>query len=62
MFAEFEGQIERIYTDIIELIYYMRGSISLSEGLELTTIEKNLTVKWLNKHLEKEYKRPNPNY
>lgn len=62
MFNDLEGQVERIYTDMIEFIYYMRGSIRLEEALEMTTIEKNLSIKWLNKYLEKEFKRPHPNY
>lgn len=62
MFSDLEGQIEKLYMDAIELIYYMRGAISLSEALEMAVIEKNLAIKWLNKHLEKEFKRPYPNY
>lgn len=62
MFADLEGQIEKIYMDAIELVYYMRGAVSLSEVMEMVTIEKNLTIRWLNKHLEREFKRPYPNY
>lgn len=62
MFADLEGQIKKIYTDSIELVYYMRGSISLSEVLEMVSIEKNITIEWLNKHLEREMNRINPNY
>ena len=40
----------------------MRGAISLEEALEMVTIEKNIAIKWLNRHLEKEFKRLNPNY
>jgi hypothetical protein len=62
MFGDLEGQIEKIYMDAIELVYYMRGSIGLSEVLEMVTIEKNLTIKWLNKHLEREMNKPHPIY
>lgn len=62
MFLDLEGQIEKIYTDMVEFIYYMRGSIKLDEALEMTTIEKNIAIKWLNKYLEKELKKPHPNY
>ena len=40
----------------------MRGAISITEVMEMTTIEKNIAVKWLNKHLEREGKRLHPNY
>ena len=40
----------------------MRGSISLSEALEMVTVEKNMAIRWLNSHLEKEFKRMHPNY
>lgn len=62
LFADLEGQVEKIYTDVIEFVYFMRGAISLSEALEMIAIEKNIAVKWLNKHLEKEFKRINANY
>jgi hypothetical protein len=62
MFKDLEGQIEKIYYDNIEMVYYMRGAISLYESFEMTTVEKNITIKFLNKHLELESKKRVPNY
>lgn len=62
MFTDLEGQIESIYYDNIEMVYYMRGAISLYESFEMTTVEKNITIKFLNKHLEIETKKRVPNY
>lgn len=62
MYHDLEGQIEKLYMGVIELIYYMRGAVTLTEALEMVTVEKNLTIQWLNKHLEREFNRPHPNY
>lgn len=62
MFAELEAQIQALYNEAVELVYYMRGGVPLSEALELTRIERITIQDFLKKHLESESKKMNPNY
>ena len=62
MIQDLEGQLENIYMNSIEIIYYMRGAISMDQIMDMTTTEKDLTTRWLEKRLDKELKREHPNY
>lgn len=58
MFNEFEGDIRKIYTSGLDLVYFMRGSISISEMKQLTQLEREYIRKYVEKRLEEEMKKP----
>ncbi len=62
MYAELDAQIEALYGEAIEITYYMRGGVPLSEALELTRVERSAIQKFLKRHLEQESKKMHPNY
>lgn len=62
MFIELEGQKKNLIKDTVELTYFMRGALQYEDALELTTLEREIHTTFLNKHLEKEVKKVNPNY
>lgn len=62
MYIDLEAQIDAIYNEAIELTYYMRGGVPLSEALELTRVERQAIQNFLKKHLEQESKKMHPNY
>lgn len=60
--AALGDQVEKILYDITELTYFMRGGLQYNDALELTTIERQIFSKFLNKYLESEVKKTKPNY
>lgn len=62
MFLELEGQKKTLIKDTVELTYFMRGAIQYNDALELTAMEREIHTTFLNKHLDKEVKKINPNY
>ena len=62
MYAELNAQVDALYTEAVELTYYMRGGVPLSEALELTQVERNNIQTFLKKHLDQESKKMHPNY
>lgn len=62
MFKELEGQTENLVDYCIDTSYFMRGAIQYEDCMELTPLEKKRMSKFLEKRLEKEAAKPNPNY
>jgi putative cell wall-binding protein len=58
MFDEFEGDVKKIYTNGIDIVYFMRGSISITEMKQLTPLEISYIRKYIEKRLEEEMKKP----
>jgi hypothetical protein len=62
MFARLGEEASNIVKHIIELVYFMRGSISYTEMMNSTPGERHLIEEFLNKRLEAEKKNPHPTY
>jgi len=62
MFDRLSREAEQIIENIIELVYFMRGSVGYEEMLRRTHGERQLIHQFLNRRLESEKKSPHPNY
>lgn len=62
MFAALRRESERLIDSILTLIYFMRGSISYSEAMNMSYAERELVGKFIEKRLEVERKNPYPVY
>ncbi len=58
MFSDLGGDVKQIYTEGIDLVYFMRGSVSISEMKQLTRLERDYIKKYIEKRLEDEMKKP----
>lgn len=62
MWSDLEGQIEKIIQEVIELVYFMRGSVSMDEAYEFTRYEKSLISKFLENRFKNEINKSHPIY
>lgn len=63
MFSQLSSDVQQIINHIIELTYFMRGSISYDSLLmERTFVERQLIAEFLHKRMEIESKSPHPVY
>ena len=62
MFAALRRESERLIDSILTLIYFMRGSLSYSEAMNMSYAERELVGKFIEKRLEVEKKNPYPVY
>ena len=47
---------------VIQLVYFMRGSISYNEMMNMTFVEREMVGDFIKERLEQESKRSNPVY
>jgi hypothetical protein len=50
------GQTKQLISEAFELIYYMKGSVSYNEIMEMTMLEKQLMSEFIQKQLENDAK------
>ncbi len=62
MFAALRRESERLIHSILTLIYFMRGSLSYSEAMNMSFAERELVAKFIEKRLDVEKKNPYPVY
>lgn len=62
MFDRLQGDARNIVNSIIEMVYFMRGSISYEEMMRRTPGERQLINDFLNRRIESEKKSPHPVY
>jgi hypothetical protein len=62
MFSRLKKESEALIQGIIQLVYFMRGSIQYHDMFELTPAERDLMDNFLAKRLEAEGKNPHPQY
>lgn len=62
MFLSLQREITGLIDNVIELVYFMRGSISYEEMMRRTPGERERISQFINKRLEKEAKKMYPNY
>ena len=51
-----------LISEVIQLVYFMRGAVSYTEAMNLTYGEREMIGKFIEERLEAEAKRPHPNY
>ena len=62
MFATLQRDSERLFDNILTLIYFMRGSVSYTEAVNMSYAERQLVFRFVEKRFEIEKKNPNPVY
>jgi hypothetical protein len=62
MFRRMSEDKRRMMTNIIQLVYFMRGAIQYGEMYEMTRVEREAVSEFIEKRLEMEAKKTNPIY
>ena len=62
LFTQMAAQADMIVHGVIELIYFMRGSLQYTEAMMMSPYERSMTLEFVNKRLETEAKKTNPVY
>jgi hypothetical protein len=62
MFQQLQRDVQKIIDNVIELVYFMRGSLSYEEAMMRTRGERDRIGAFLQKRLKEESKRAMPNY
>ena len=62
MFNQLQREARNLIHRVVELVYYMRGSISYTEMMEMTYPERQIVSEFLENRMEMEKKNPHPVY
>lgn len=62
MFANFAAESRALIKSIVELVYFMRGSISYDDMMHRTAVERQIFSEFIDSRLEQEKKKMNPIY
>ena len=62
MFNQYKREVTHIINNIIEICYFMRGSIQYETMFELTFFERQCIEEFIRKRLEQEKKNMHPVY
>lgn len=62
MFARMRRNTELLVKDVIQLVYFMRGSIQYHDMMFMTYVERQLVSEFIKERLERERDKPNPIY
>lgn len=62
MIARMQGDAQRLVDAIVELIYFMRGSVSYTEAWNMTYLERDRIQEFITKRIKEESKRQHPVY
>lgn len=62
MFSGMTNERERIISSIVQLVYFMRGSIQYRDMLNMTAFERDSVMGFIEKRLEVESKKMYPVY
>ena len=62
LFTQLSAQADVIVRGIIELIYFMRGSLQYADAMMMSPYERSMALEFVNKRLESEAKKINPIY
>lgn len=62
LFSKMTGERTRIISSIIQLVYFMRGSVQYRDMLDLTFFERNSISEFIESRLEIELKKMYPQY
>lgn len=62
MFSRLQSESTAIVESVVELVYFMRGSVTYEEMMRRTPGERQLIDEFLKKRLKAESKSPHPVY
>jgi hypothetical protein len=62
MFSGMTNERERLISSIVQLVYFMRGSIQYRDMLNMTAFERDSVMEFIEKRLEGESKKMYPVY
>lgn len=62
MFTRMQGERRRLLEDVIQLVYFMRGSIQYKDMMNMTMVERQAVSEFIEKRLELEAKKMYPVY
>lgn len=62
MFQSMDNERRRLIKALVQLVYFMRGSIQYEELLNRTKMERDIMQEFIEQRLEVESKKMNPNY
>lgn len=62
MFRALQNEVKGLTMSVIELVYFMRGSVSYNEMMEMTPGERDLVKEFIDKRLENESDKMFPVY
>lgn len=57
-----EADRQATIASIVQLVWYMRGSIQYKDMLDMSMVERQAVSRFIEKRLEAESKRPYPQY
>ena len=62
MFTRFRTDVRETIKSVIQLVYFMRGSVSYKDMMDMTYVERELIDEFVSERLEQESKRMYPVY
>lgn len=62
MFLRMQGDRRKMLEDVIQLVYFMRGSIQYRDMMNMTLVERQAVAEFIEKRLELEGKKMYPVY
>lgn len=62
MFAQYRGEVRAIINNVIQLVYFMRGSIQYDDMMNRTYVEREMMSEFIESRLKVESKRMSPVY
>jgi hypothetical protein len=62
MFDQMNQERKRILSAIVQLVYFMRGSVQYKDMFEMTLVERETVSEFIEKRLEVEAKKMYPTY
>ena len=62
MFTRFRTDVRETIKSVIQLVYFMRGSVSYKDMMHMTYVERELIDEFVSERLEQESKRMYPVY
>ena len=62
MFSRMNANVKRLVDTLIELTYFLRGGLQYRDALQLTFIERQQMLEFLERRLEVEAKKTYPQY
>ena len=62
MFKVLNDSFKSLIREVIELVYFMRGSIQYEEMMHRTPGERELMSDFISERIKQEIRNPNPNY
>jgi len=62
MFSDFRRDVSQTIKSVIQLVYFMRGSVSYQDMMNMSFVERQMVGDFISERLEQESKRVHPVY